>query len=162
MKAHVSLTETRALLKPMKSRKSNTINRSILTPGTKIYIFHKRSCHADPVPWQEANVFTTEGHIVRCRRSATGRDIIAAYEDICLKPDDELAQKLLFKSLDGEVHDERELVVAEDTEAPSDGASYLTADTNIEFQQDQAETVEGERILQRFIRPQISDQVNKE
>lgn len=126
-KAHISLTANRAIQKLMKHRKSRLLNQSILTTGTRVYMYHKSSRHDEPVKWEEATVEKAEDHLVRCKRYSTGRVSLVAYEDIRLKPDDDLAKKLLYTSLQDEVTDERlhnptdaEETNDNDTEDPTD------------------------------------------
>lgn len=105
--AHISLTAYRALQRMMKNRESKLLDQTILTPGTRVYMFHKSSRHDEPVKWEEATVEKAEEHLVRCKRDCTGRVSLVAYEDIRLKPDDDLAKELLYTSLQDEVTDER-------------------------------------------------------
>lgn len=59
MDAHVHLTATRAIHKLIRKRRSNTVRRELLKPGTAVYMFHKSSKHTEPVKWEEATVVST-------------------------------------------------------------------------------------------------------
>lgn len=102
---HVQMTAARAIQRALHGRIPNTVKRSSLTLGTKIWIFHKGSRHTDPVEWLKGTVVEANEHMVRCKREdrSGGPPMYIAYEDITIRPSGELAEELMQQSLDIDV-----------------------------------------------------------
>lgn len=149
LSAHVKLTATRALNKLLRSKLSKTVSRSLLKPGTKVYMFHRSSRHDEPVRWEDASVIKAEDHIVHCRRQSTGRESLVSYEDIRLKPEGELAQDLLLCSMNDETTEERMLSLIDELADPAEGGNSIPEWT--EEHQDPEESDEDDLHIQDVI-----------
>lgn len=98
--AYKQQSMTRAISEILGSRSPSTTARSCLSPNTEIYYFYKSSKQNEADKWKAGTVISAEPYYVTISTS-TGRKTNMAYEDLQLRPNSALAEKLSSGYMEG-------------------------------------------------------------
>ena len=101
--AHKEQVATRKLQRLLKSRNHHCHQPDLFIAGDRVWVFYKTSKQNEAVEWIAATVVAAHPHYLEVRRTAHGRPMRVAYEDVRFKPQGLLATELLSCSLEEEL-----------------------------------------------------------
>ena len=101
--AHKEQVATRKLQRLLNSRNYNSHRPDLFNAGDRVWVFYRTSKQNEAVEWIAATVIAAYTHYLEVRRTARGRPMRVAYEDVRFQPRSPLAIELLSCSLEEEL-----------------------------------------------------------
>lgn len=100
LEAHKEQAAIRSLQRLLLSRAPSTTRKDLFSPNDPVWVFYKSSKQNEKVGWILATVVEAEDNCLQAKRSAHGRPMRVAYEDVRFAPRGLLTQELLSCSLE--------------------------------------------------------------
>lgn len=105
LQAHKQQAAIRALHRLLRSRTPKVIYQTAIKTGDTVLYFYNSTNNIEPKEWRQGTVEKIYDHYVELRSSAKGPPTRAAFEDIRLKPRQQLAEELMDSPLDDIEHE---------------------------------------------------------